>query len=560
MLEKLLREFAAAIKLSVPNIEYKTKYIHQRMKQLQVEEIALLLQNKDARDEYFQQLLAELACNLNSVTKSINWHPVVSQKNLSENELLQQNNILPISRIIEIRRKQLFATYSNPSVPKRDHLKLRNLYFGENRDTSSDNDNLPVVICSNGEAFAIYDLAQLGEGGSATLYLGLSLDTNQQVAIKLHELKNPNDFNHFINEAHILKKLEHLHGTFVSFEYSIAISVQTLHFGVDLFTYINANNTGHINQNIEIERVQLGIELLSELDQLHKRGILHRDLKPENVMVLDRNHYRRGNLNFCGVKIIDYGLAAVCKGRMSIRDPSLLGSTIYLAPEIIEENDSRYTVQSELYACGIILLELLHFKEIKSVLVHFQSTYDLKDKFNVPYLRKACFVLKHLLLNVLVLSNVDLTLEPLATIVQLLDNTPNNRPSASQVKKVMELHLAQLNITSTLTNLTVNDNNVTLSRSSSQEFSRSSSVVIHTKEEIEKQNQLTEEENRQDEFLDELIKQFEHKYDSKPQTFILYNEFQAKQGRAKFKTQELDTTNAERSTNGYSKLKKCHSF
>ena len=92
-------------------------------------------------------------------------------------------------------------------------------------------------------------------------------------------------------------------------------------------------------------------EISSGLDYLHNQTppIIHRDLKPSNIIVdsaTDR------------AVITDFGLAREIKDTMSrISGADTSGSPPYMAPEIW--NNELPTIQSDIYALGVIVYELL---------------------------------------------------------------------------------------------------------------------------------------------------------------------------------------------------------
>jgi hypothetical protein len=89
--------------------------------------------------------------------------------------------------------------------------------------------------------------------------------------------------------------------------------------------------------------IRIAHELAQGLRAVHKAGLLHRDLKPSNVM-LDVNGE---------VRILDFGIAAP----MDV-DAGVGGTIAYMAPEV-RAGERPATEASDLYAVGLILLELL---------------------------------------------------------------------------------------------------------------------------------------------------------------------------------------------------------
>ncbi len=82
----------------------------------------------------------------------------------------------------------------------------------------------------------------------------------------------------------------------------------------------------------------------------HAKGILHRDLKPANIMIDSRGEAR----------IMDFGLALAA----GEDDGMLSGTPAYMAPELLDRQPA--TVQSELYALGLVMYELFTGKRAHS--------------------------------------------------------------------------------------------------------------------------------------------------------------------------------------------------
>jgi len=79
----------------------------------------------------------------------------------------------------------------------------------------------------------------------------------------------------------------------------------------------------------------------------HEAGLMHRDVKPENVLITPNGQ----------VKVTDFGLAKACQTQDSSTHSVLMGTLSYLAPEILTTGQATYA--SDVYACGIVLYELL---------------------------------------------------------------------------------------------------------------------------------------------------------------------------------------------------------
>jgi len=122
------------------------------------------------------------------------------------------------------------------------------------------------------------------------------------------------------------------------------------------------------------------VQLLCALDYAHnyklnrkKVGIVHRDVSPHNVMISSSGE----------VKLLDFGVARIAGGRTT---RSLKGNLSYMAREQAQGNPR---VESDLYAAGALLFELLEGERFRS---HCKTEDELlQDIFEggVPELRRA---------------------------------------------------------------------------------------------------------------------------------------------------------------------------
>lgn len=70
---------------------------------------------------------------------------------------------------------------------------------------------------------------------------------------------------------------------------------------------------------------------------------MHRDLKPDNIFLSD-SKIKLGDFGFC--KMLEVNMAQ-----------TMLGSPIYMAPEILKEE--IYTSKADIWSLGVVLFEML---------------------------------------------------------------------------------------------------------------------------------------------------------------------------------------------------------
>jgi serine/threonine-protein kinase len=226
-------------------------------------------------------------------------------------------------------------------------------------------------------------IREIGRGGMANVYLAEDayLD-NRQVAIKILRSNFENDslaIARFQREAYAMAELNHPNIVGISDvgdaddqQYIVMEYVD----GLTLKQYI----TEHAPLANE-EAVRIADEILSAMALAHSSGIIHRDLKPQNILITADGT----------AKVTDFGIAKALSETSLTQTNSMFGSVHYLSPE--QARGSNATPQSDLYAIGIIIYEMLtgHIpfdgdSAVTIALKHFQETLPsiINQNRNVP--------------------------------------------------------------------------------------------------------------------------------------------------------------------------------
>lgn len=212
-------------------------------------------------------------------------------------------------------------------------------------------------------------IRNIGSGGMANVFLARDLILDRDVAVKVLRFDFQDDksaIRRFQREALAASELVHpnIVGVYdVGEEDGMQYLVMEYVRGTDLKKYIK-NHYPMPYENIVIIMRQI----LSGISLAHQHRIIHRDLKPQNIL-MDED----GN-----VKIADFGIAIALSETSLTQTNTLLGSVHYLSPE--QARGSMATRQSDIYALGIILYELLTGSvpfegesAVSIALKHFQS-------------------------------------------------------------------------------------------------------------------------------------------------------------------------------------------
>ncbi|XP_050218798.1 casein kinase 1-like protein 10 [Mercurialis annua] len=140
---------------------------------------------------------------------------------------------------------------------------------------------------------------KIGSGSFGELFLGINVQSGEEVAIKLESAKTKHPQLHYESKVYVLLQggtgIPHLKWSGVEGEYNV-MAIDLLGPSLeDLFNYCN--------RRFSLKTVlMLADQLINRVEFMHTRGFLHRDIKPDNFLM---GLGRKANQ----VYIIDYGLA-----------------------------------------------------------------------------------------------------------------------------------------------------------------------------------------------------------------------------------------------------------
>ncbi|HCE44673.1 MAG TPA: hypothetical protein DET40_14115 [Lentisphaeria bacterium] len=208
------------------------------------------------------------------------------------------------------------------------------------------NHNIPF-IGDNINGYIIMD--PLGWGKNSLVYKVIDTDTKKIFSLKMlsrSSIENKDTVERFRNEVEIMSKIRHPNivefidsGMHNSCPYFVMEHVE----GVDLEEYlvtrgkISLSSFGHI-----------AYDIASAISELHRNKICHRDIKLKNILYDTRSGE---------AKLSDFGIAKRPESLATTQDGFIVGTPIYLAPEIFLGEHS--TVQSDIYSYGATLYHLI---------------------------------------------------------------------------------------------------------------------------------------------------------------------------------------------------------
>ncbi len=192
-------------------------------------------------------------------------------------------------------------------------------------------------------------MAQVGQGGMATVYRAHHEQLDRMVAIKvMHQsmLEDASFHARFKREAQIVAMLEHPNIVPV-YDYSEHEGQPYL-----VMKFIEGRS---LKQELStalpsLERIVYILSAVADaLTYAHNRGVLHRDVKPSNIVLEGDQH----------PYLTDFGLARIAHtGESSMSRDTLIGTPNYISPEQAKgtrELDAR----TDIYSLGVVLYELM---------------------------------------------------------------------------------------------------------------------------------------------------------------------------------------------------------
>jgi hypothetical protein len=193
-------------------------------------------------------------------------------------------------------------------------------------------------------------LGELGRGGMGIVYRARDTILGRVVALKRIRagvLAGAEAVERFYREARAAAQLKH--PNIISL-YDIDQQEDEHYLTMEFATGGSLTDSMPRFQKDPRQAVALVEKLARGIHHAHSKGILHRDLKPGNIL-LDENDAPR---------ISDFGLAKFLDGDAELtRSGVVVGTPAYMAPEQASGRPGGACVQSDLWALGVILYELL---------------------------------------------------------------------------------------------------------------------------------------------------------------------------------------------------------
>lgn len=196
----------------------------------------------------------------------------------------------------------------------------------------------------------VLENVRLGEGATGVVKRGHVKTRDQtKVAVKIiRKGKSLSVVRDLTYEASLMQQIHHANVVKVKdvfdTDHAVYIVLECVNGG-ELFDYVKQNGAVPEDKS----RIWF-LELLEAVDYLHSKNIIHRDLKPENVLLTSKDSDAK-------LKITDFGLSRMVAEQSLLK--TLVGTSFYLAPEIVAPTSRGYTSAVDLWSLGCILFIML---------------------------------------------------------------------------------------------------------------------------------------------------------------------------------------------------------
>jgi len=188
----------------------------------------------------------------------------------------------------------------------------------------------------------------LGQGGMGTVYRGIDIFTQQQVAVKVLKpeviANDPEIVTRFQREGEALRQLNHPNIV----KMLGAEDCDDGHYLV--MEYVGGGSLRDLlreQPQLSIQRtLYIALDIADALTRAHRLNILHRDIKPGNVLLSEDGTPR----------LTDFGMARIGDVHVT-QSGAIVGTLAYLSPEALQgdELDGR----TDIWAFGVMLYEML---------------------------------------------------------------------------------------------------------------------------------------------------------------------------------------------------------
>ncbi len=189
--------------------------------------------------------------------------------------------------------------------------------------------------------------AEIGRGAYGIVYRAVDLELDRVVALKIFRQDRPSAVarERFLREARLAGHLDHPSIVRV---FEIGEAEDRPFFTMELLEGETLACRISRGPSPEREASAIGATIARALDSAHHRGVVHRDIKPANFFLTAR-----------GCALTDFGVAFSPAHDRLTQAGELLGTPVYMAPEVLGGRSPEADARSDLYSLGAVLYEMV---------------------------------------------------------------------------------------------------------------------------------------------------------------------------------------------------------
>ncbi len=224
----------------------------------------------------------------------------------------------------------------------------------------------------NGRSLALQGAGQrkdgsiVAAGSFGRVFFGKNPTTGEEIAVKVVKKKPHQTMETLKREANFLLQMKDgknvLGASEVGFQGDYMFVVMKKVNGTELFDKMQDREKPLSLK----EKVNVLLDVVKGLKELHRQGIIDKDLKPENILIDSKTNK---------AIIIDLGLSRT----IAEQTKACSGTPTYMAPEVLK-GEPPQEASTDTYSFGIILHELLTGKILEDPAPAFKKNHTEKDE------------------------------------------------------------------------------------------------------------------------------------------------------------------------------------
>ncbi|HZT56519.1 MAG TPA: serine/threonine-protein kinase, partial [Burkholderiaceae bacterium] len=211
-----------------------------------------------------------------------------------------------------------------------------------------------------GEALPEFAIVrEIGRGSMGIVYEATRKEDRQRVALKVlppSPTLGERTLARFLREGRVMARVQHPHITrFLGQGHGEAGGVRLHWFAMEFVDGVPLQERLQVGPLPLQNACEIAVQIARALQFAHERGVVHRDVKPGNVIL--RSQPTGGGTP--SVAITDFGLARETGTGSMTESGAIVGTPMYMAPELVLGGSAQAGTLGDVYALGASLYAML---------------------------------------------------------------------------------------------------------------------------------------------------------------------------------------------------------